>query len=355
MGSICKIRDRTVFKFTEVVLITLFFVSFNRPLSAFLKSGEQLVFEGEKDSKAPAGVEAKEDNGSEERCDLYQAASIADWLNSINIGSFFDDSGKYPLKYNDCSVAFDCFENLRVWVEPYGFYSHYKAPLSKDDIDLKQTSFGSGIGARYLFSDELQLGSGLGYFHSNLKTGGEEETINGIYFGPAVKYSHFDGWASCTLFGMTNFGKSWDIDLRVETEYNLEASPDFFIDELSIQPFLRVDYLNVFEFEHTSRHASFFYSKLGARFGKELFCTDSIVVTPHINIGWVNMTPISSQPFECKGKKLDTKPESKNQLALGLAVVGVCENAMIVGLEYEAFIGAQAPTQTGRIRFEWNW
>ena len=283
------------------------------------------------------------------KCDRKSQA-VADWLNSINIGSFFDYSRQYVFHHNDCFVFFDAFENFSLWVEPYGFYSHYVSPLKGGEkMDFTLSSVGSGFGGKFSINDQINVGSGIGYFHSSLSENSVK--INGLYFGPAFQYLYDEGSVGLTIFGIGNFygddSHSWDLDLRLEADYSIETPSDFFINDLTIHPFVRIDYLNVFV---KSGNLSFFYSKLAARFERVMFCKQSGIITANFDLGWVNMTPISSSSQKC-----NVKPESKNQAALGFELVGMHKNGILAGLGYEAALGANSPMQTGRLRFEWNW
>ena len=67
------------------------------------------------------------------------------------------------------------------------------------------------------------------------------------------------------------------------------------------------------------------------------------------------MTPLTGDSVHCKSQSLNVRPDSKNQLGLGVELVGMHKNGMLIGLEYDAALGANAPMQTGRVRIEWNW
>lgn len=324
------------------------------------------------------------------KCELVGTDAISDWLNSINIGSFYAVGGQFIRNHSDCFVFSDSTNDISVWLDLYGFNADYKSSLEQHQkIDLHMTSTGAGIGGQFLVSDEINVGGGIGYFHSNA----DQSDINGVYFGPAVQYLFSDGWVGLTVFGMGNFydgkrkvclpqetkesvsytAQSWDVDVRIETEYMLEPPSDFFITDLTFHPFLRIDYFNVFELSHDDkiddqmtvlnegRHSSYFYSKLGTRFERVMICNQSGNLNLNIDLGWINMSPISGEPVRWKlkgtekGRSFDSQPESKNQLAVGAGIIGMYTNGLLIGLEYAGAFGADSPMQTGRMRFEWNW
>lgn len=309
-------------------------------------------------------------------CEFIGAHAIADWLNSINIGSFFDYASRHVLRNDECFVILDSRQSLTIWMEPYGFNAHYRSPTKSKNIDLTLSSIGTSLGASYALFDELHLGGGAGYFHSNLDSKGENAHINGVYFGPSVEYLFSEGSVGFMIMGIGNFyggqrkiGKeckklqyndqSWDLDMRLEAEYDLHPPTEFFIKDLTLHPFVRIDYLNVFErgSHQKDKHSSFFYSKLSMRFEKMVLCNKSGFLTSNVDVGWVNMTPLSSDAFEwrAKGKVVHLTTESKNQCALGLEFVGGYHNGLLAGIGYQATIGASSPMQTGRVRIEWNW
>jgi hypothetical protein len=231
----------------------------------------------------------------------------------------------------------------------------------------------------------------MGYFHSNFDSKGDKGgKIHGAYFGPSIEYLFSEGSIGFMIMGIKNFyggrrkikttpdgcknitydDQSWDIDMRLEAEYDLDPPSNFFIKDLTIHPYLRIDYLNVFEQSYhdkkvsvdiEDRHSAFFYSKLSVRFEKGMLCNKTIFLSSNIDVGWVNMTPLSSDAFEWKakgsgkGKIKDLTTESKNQCALGLEFVGVHHYGLLIGLGYQAAIGANSFMQTGKARIEWNW
>lgn len=290
---------------------------------------------------------------------------VADWLNALQVGRFLDFSGKYVFSHDPCFVFFNLSQNISVWIEPYCFYSHYRSKLKQEQkMDFSLFSYGSHLGARWGVFSAFNLGGAIGYFHSDLrdKKIREKANINGLYFGPTAEYLLSEGALQLTLFGIKNYysgptstGKgSWDIDLRLEGEYNYAFPSGFYISDFIIHPFVRIDYLNVFEESPTDNFA-FFYSKLGLRFDKLVRYTEAVVITTNIDLGWVNMTPLSGGHVEYKGGSLDPRPFSKNQLALGAKCVGMHRNGLLIGLDYDLGLGADAPSQTGRVRAEWNW
>jgi len=270
--------------------------------------------------------------------------AIADWLNAINVGSFFDETSKYVCRNNKCFVVFDSFKNITFWLEPYGLYSHYRSPSKDGKVDLTVASGGARTGARYSIGDELYLCGAVGYFHSKLSCKDNDSNINGVYFGPAIEYLYPEGSVGLTVFGMGNFynhDHSWDIDVRLEGDYYIETSSDFFIKDLSFRPNLRIDYLNVLE----EKNSSFLSTNLAVRLEKIVSCTKSQFLTSNIDVGWAHMLPLLNR----------FKLETKNQLLLGYELVGMSHNGWLMGVGYQAVIGANSPIQTGRIRIEWNW
>lgn len=318
---------------------------------------------------------------------------VIDWLNTINIGSFFDKSTSFIRRHSDCFVFLEGSHDLNFWIEPYGFYAHYRsASKGNEKLDFTQASYGVSIGTDYAMTEEIHLGGAIGYFYSSLSCG-KEAHANGVYLGPCIEYLFTDGSVGLTLFGVGNFYQgsnevefsnktsktasydvqSWDVNVRLEADYTLEPPADFFIPDLNFQPFARIDYLNVFEQAYrekvgdgvsvhlSGRHASFFYSKIGVQCEKAMICNSSINVSSYLRLGWINMTPLSTAPLkwkEAKDKKersTDIDPESKNQADLGIGISGVHKSGLLATLEYEAAIGAGSPMQTGRVRLEWNW
>jgi hypothetical protein len=327
---------------------------------------------------------ANSNNKKDPGCEFIGAHAIADWLNSINIGSFFNYASRHVLRNDECFVVLDSPQSLTIWMEPYGFNAHYRSPTKSKNVDLTLSSIGTSLGASYTLLDELHLGGGVGYFHSTFDSKGEEAHVNGVYFGPSVEYLFSEGSVGFMIMGIGNFyegqrktgqecktlrysDQSWDLDMRLEAEYDLHPPADFFIKDLTLHPFVRIDYLTVFErgshqkesFDLKDRHSSFFYSKLSMRLEKMVFCNKTGFLTSNVDIGWVNMTPLSSDAFEWRAKEKDKivnlTTESKNQCALGLEFVGVYHNGLLVGIGYQAAIGASSLMQTGRARIEWNW
>ena len=92
-----------------------------------------------------------------------------------------------------------------------------------------------------------------------------------------------------------------------------------------------------------------------------MFCNKTGFLTSNVDVGWINMTPLSSDAFAWKvhgsekGKTTDLTTESKNQCALGLEFIGAYHNGLLIGLGYQAALGADSPMQTGRARIEWDW
>lgn len=319
-------------------------------------------------------------------CGLLTANAVVDWLNNINIGSLFDFSSKYVKNHSDCYVFFDFSENLSLWAEPYGFHAKYRVP-SKEGIDLSLSTIGAGIGGKFSLSDRFKLGGGLGYFHSDFTNGSYKARANGFYFGPAIEYLFHKGFIALSLIGTKNYydgnrktqlsneknislkldSQSWDIDLRLEAEYCIEPPSDFFIPDLTFHPFVKTDFLNVIESSHhekngdqikvevASRTTSYFYSVLGSRFEKAILCYASGTLLSSLKLGWINMSPLSSSDIRWNKCSSKTKTESKNQLALGLAVLGMYQEGLLMALEYDAALGASSPIQSGRVRLEWNW
>jgi hypothetical protein len=327
---------------------------------------------------------ANSNNKKDPGCEFIGAHAIADWLNSINIGSFFNYASRHVLRNDECFVILDSPQSLTIWMEPYGFNAHYCSPTKSKNVDLTLSSIGTSLGASYTLLDELHLGGGVGYFHSTFDSKGEDAHVNGVYFGPSVEYLFSEGSVGFMIMGIGNFyegqretgqeckslrysDQSWDLDMRLEAEYDLHPPADFFIKDLTLHPFVRIDYLTVFErgshqkesFDLKDRHSSFFYSKLSMRLEKMVFCNKTGFLTSNVDIGWVNMTPLSSDAFEWRAKEKDKivnlTTESKNQCALGLEFVGVYHNGLLVGIGYQAAIGASSLMQTGRARIEWNW
>jgi len=279
--------------------------------------------------------------------------AVADWLNSINIGSFFDYESRFSHP-EDCTFVFNSFDNVTAWVEPYGFYSNYHSELQhRHKMNFTLGTVGLGGGARYALSDELHISGAAGYFHSTLHWQDKTKRgINSVYFGPAVAYLYEEGFVGFSLFGIKNFyegeDQSWDLDARLESEYGFSIPLD-----LSLHPFIRMDYLNVFE-KYNSNKSSFLYSKLGIKCEKMFLCHESGVLTGNIDLSWINMLPLTAGTLkECHD--LNLKTETKNQLGLGFEIVGMHVSGLLAGIGYEAAIGSNAPMQTGRARFEWNW
>lgn len=320
-------------------------------------------------------------------CDPAQlgALPISDWLNSIYIGNFLNQANSYILKNNDCFLYFDS-SIFSLWVEPYGFYSHYRSPIKNENkIDFTLATLGVGLGSSFVLLEEWNLNLGTGYYHSHLdwkKCEGDTD-INGFYFGPSIEYLFPQGSAGLTLFGMGNFydgkrsiigdkkidysGSSWDLAMRINAQYEVNLPKDFYI-----RPYLQADYLNVFEQEHhdksqetgkrtiESQHSSFFHSQLTLQLGKILLCNKEGFLSANVNMGWVSIVPISSGTLKEKiegssENKADVKTETKNQMAIGFEIAGMRHNNVFIAIDYETVLGAQAPVQVGRMRIEWSW
>lgn len=309
-------------------------------------------------------------------CTSMSAPAIADWLNSINIGSFFDYASQYTTRNNQCFVLFDTDQNLSLWAEPYGFNARYHSQAKSKKIDLTLSSFGTSMGASYAIWDNIHVGGGAGYFHSNYHcTKGQSAKINGIYLGPSISYLFSEGSVGFMIAGIGNFydwkkrkkkhcdppknkDQNWDIDMRLEAEYDIHPPADFFIENFTMHPSFRMDYVHVFN----PQGSNFLYSKLYMRFEKVIFCHKSGFLTSNINIGWINMAPLSNDALEWKsGNELKRKKTTnfttptKNQCSLGFELVGKYHQWLLLGVGYHAALGANSPIQTGKARIEWNW
>ncbi len=287
-------------------------------------------------------------------CSIKGDYVVADWLNAVNVGSFFSLSDRYILNHDSCFVFFNLPERLSLWLEPFCFYSRYRSQLKhKQEMNFTLLSYGSSAGAKWSINNFWDLGAQVGYFHSNLhdKSAHKKGSINGIYFGPAVRHLFSDGSAGLSLFGVKNYheASNWSIDLRVEGEYDYALPARFHISDFLIHPFARIDYVNVVA------KSSFFYSKLGVRFDKAVYCTERGSLSANVDIGWINMTPLSSNSVKCEGASFNMRPCSKNQLALGIDLAFMGQNGVLIALEYDAALGSHAPQQTARTRVEWNW
>jgi len=268
--------------------------------------------------------------------------AIADWLNSINIGSFFDYTNKY-LPHSETCFVFNSFENYSAWIEPYGFYSNYHG---QKKLDVNLSTIGTHGGVTYLLQDDIQVGGAMGYFHSSY----HGTKINSFYIGPSAAYKYKEGHVGFSLFTIKNSyteGSSWDLNARVEAEYGLKAPQEFLF-----YPRVRFDYLNVF----VSDTFSFLYSNLAMRSEKRILCKEEGYLTAALDIGWINMLPLTAGSATCnKKERVSLKTETKNQLGIGIKLIGMHLSGLLIGVEYDAAIGANAPIQTGRARFEWNW
>lgn len=293
-------------------------------------------------------LESDRSSSGKEHC-TGSSRTIAEWLNVINIGSLFDYTSQYILNQNQCFALFNLYENISVWAEPYGFYSHYRT----DRIDTKIGTIGVGSGGKFLIYDHIYMGAAVGYFHTSLKG---NEKVNSLYFGPTFQWHYKDGSVGAGVLGVKNFSThgNWNLDVRLEVNYQFDPPTDFFIPDITFHPFLRIDYLNIFAAEDQN-HAAFFDSKLGIRTEKVMICHQDGALTLNVSLGWINLTPFSSLKIDCNTAHTTQKPPIKNQADLGIGLVGMHVCGLLVGLEYEAMVGANAPTQSGRMRAEWNW
>ncbi len=275
--------------------------------------------------------------------------AVADWLNSINIGTPIDKQVEYIRPHDECFV-FHSFDNLSAWVEPYGFYSNYRSSLgSHQNMKLILGTVGVSGCASYAMTDELSLNGMAGYFHSTLKWYEEKSHINGIYFGPGASYRFEDGIVASSLFWIKNVHKSWDLDFRVESRFDVKIP-----DEWVLHPLIRMDYLKVWGNEVSS---SFLYSKLGTGAERKILCREENYITANFDLSWIHMAPLTASSLKCEkaDQSISLKTDSKNQMGVGLEIIAMNVSGMLTAVQYEGAFGSSAPMQTGRIRFEWCW
>jgi len=319
--------------------------------------------------------------------EMFGAYGLADSLNTSKIGSFLGYTQTNLLNNNDCFVQFDSFHDVNLWVKPYGFHSSYHTPIKKDDkkLEFSLSTVGFGAGGGYTFFEQLTVGGGAGYFYSKLdwKTPSSGDVnINGIYLGPYVNYLFPQGYVGVTLFGVANFysgelkicknkqfkdsSHSFDLVTRLEGGYDF-VMPEEIAKDLYLQPYLRIDYLNVFESEHKdsskisirSRWSAYWFSLLALRASKTILYTKSEAFIPSISVGWVKRAPLSSKNLEVKQLQdfsiVNVKGEGKDQLQLGCDLMCLRSQGFLVGVNYEAFIGNKAPMHSGKLIVEWSW
>ncbi len=278
--------------------------------------------------------------------------AIADLLNAINIGDFYDSTSK-NVRRNEACFSFQPFNDVTAWAEPYGFHAKYRSPLpQKNEIDLSLWSVGVGGGAQYMIIEDVHVGGGMGYFHSKMDGKTNDTSINSLFFGPSIDYLIKEGRIGLQLFAIRNGydeGNSWDIDGRVNGEYTFN---DIYDSNFSLTPFGRIDYLYVCK---SSDKSSFLYSKVGVKCDKTFLCSQDGFLSANISAAWINMLPISAGTVKCVDNSVSLKTETKNQLGVGAEVMGMHYTGLLVGLGIDVALFADAPMQSGRIRFEWSW
>ncbi len=314
---------------------------------------------------------------------------VIDWLNIINLPSFFEPTIRSLLKREEYYNQIDTLGKYDVGAQPYGFFSSYN--LEKNNFKL--TTFGMTVDGGITLYDRWVVGGGLGYWHSNLDWGKHfsKNTANSVYCGPYAGYIFDKAYIGMTLLGVYNIYKinhllgdlkkeshphGWDLATRLEGAYDYEWS-QYFGENFFIQPNIDLNYFWAFQnkiketrefsegdkLEATvdSRNYSFLRSRLGITFKKEFHHEEKGILIPSLSIAWVLMQPLSKSEvdFTCSGsdkEKVKTKAyPSSNQCYLAAKIIAVNKWGLLFSLGGEAYFANLYPVYAGTFRFEWDW
>ena len=321
-------------------------------------------------------IETKKQSDS---CDIKQlgAFSIAEWYNAAELVGFLSETKKSVLNHPKCFVHINSPQNVTAWIAPFGFYNRYQNTFEDHQrIQFRQATLGFGSGFEFNPIDPIVMGVEAGYFHTLIhwKDVDGKGRNNAIFVGPYLSALFSQGYLEGALFGIGNFydGKlkfcsstssdighmSWNLGGKIEGGLDLEI-PSSFSPNLSLHPAIQIDYLNVFESGYQrvrKRTSSYLHTILSLRLSKVLFCTKSFFILPSLKTGWANWVFLSSQSVKVKGLgSCQVKGERKNQLLLGISILGVQANTIVFGLNYESLVGSKAPVHFGNLRAEWSW
>lgn len=326
--------------------------------------------------------EAAEKTAVKEACDFKNlgAFSIADVFNANAVANALSFSKKFIMNNDQCFTHFNSAHDWNFWMNPYAFHANYGGSKS----DFSMTTGGVALGGEYNFFDCLIFGGELGYFHSNLSWEKSHGTahINAVHFGPYLGYLFDHGYVAASFFWIRNFygGElkicndekksinhySWDGNLFLEGGYDIQLPMEISKD-LHLYPFFKLHYTSISESAYEiskikikSRDSSYFSSYLAMKLAKTFMCGKSNVMIPGFILGWIKLTPLSSEKLRAEGES--DKPEKKNvkakglsQLLLGAEVPILHQTGFLIAVDYEAHIGSNASMQLGKIRLEWNW
>jgi hypothetical protein len=342
------------------------------------------------------------------------ALPVVDWLNTAHLNSFFQPNMTNALVNRDPFNEFNTFNQWGLWVEPFGFSTHFQRDVHPLQFHL--SSLGLSLGGEVKLFERLILGIGAAYSHSNVEWDKKSETIpnvmndidwktthkisatsNTLYLGPYLGYVFSHGYISGSLLGAGNFYNvdrkdtlltqtndfstsktayqstiditTWDLLARLEG--GLSYSPD---NRFYFYPTAKVDYLNVLEQKTTdtlkssddeleisigSLHDSFLSSKVGLKITREFFNIQRGFLIPSFSAGWLYFTPVSTGTYNYKIDDCEADEKVKigawNQYYIGAGFTIIHKRGILLSLDYELTLGANSPVQAGSMRFELSW
>lgn len=313
---------------------------------------------------------------------------IADWLNTSQIGDFYQPTFHKLLSKEQYFNSIDSLDQLNLSLEPYGFSSNF----TWREEDFKLQTLGVTAEGNMKFQDSWVLGAGIGYWHSNLEWGSQikDTYINSLFLGPQVTYLLKSGYVQLMLAGIYNMynvqsefiesqkssneHNGWDILARLSGAVDIEV-PFFGEFSVYIQPNLDLSYVGIFptEYEESgsdeieisikSSYADFLRSRLAFQFWKEFYKKELGFLIPSVSIGWIYMQPMSEGTIraECKDGVEDSTSFSKkhdptsNQFYVGVKLTAIHKKGFLLALGFDANIAELYPVYMGTLRFEMDW
>ncbi len=345
--------------------------------------------------------------------EYFGVIPIVDWLNALNLKSFYDPTLKRILFNRDYYNEFNTFDQFELWVEPLGYHTHFnqeKAP------QFSLYNIGLTLGGSYSLTHQLSISLGLGYTYSSFRGRNKlgAASIHTLYLGPSLNFLFTKGFLSCMIFGMMSFydlnrtttllnsdwlppswkasskcrkkgeiqNHSWGIGYRLEGEREWDLGRQFYLSSIGT-----VDFLQTFEGQGKETidqdvfididplDVSFLRAKLGLKLAKEFSISKLGFFIPSLSFGWAQYFPFNkdhSYKIRIEDEKDEItsmyknklKSQSKQKINIGdwgqffyNGKVAIALNKGItVALECELYAKKDTPSiQSGSIRISWSW
>ena len=326
--------------------------------------------------------------------EYYGVLPIMDWLNSVNIASFFNPTLKNALLNREHFNDFNSFDQFGLWIEPFGSSAKFQRKVrdgqSFPNFDLY--TVGLGVGLDYSLMERLVFTWGMGYFYSNLnrKNANWKAEDHAFYFGPSLGYLFKNGYLSCMFFGIANFYhvsrnthlfpnkiellkaannsyQSWDGGFRIDGGFSLYLGKDCYL-----YPYGTFDYLYVFELSSLeeledkvhlnikSHQEAFCRTKIGIKFTREIFKNTFGYFIPSIFMGYINYLPLSTKSYsfsirECDGGRGQVTIQPWNQYYIGTLISIIHRSGINFFIDYETSLANHIFIQKGSMRAVWTW